>query len=89
MFSGTIDDTLAPSIEINAPADGHNEVHDGSSLEDDLRSLHHQDIPVEVFKERRNRVDEIVDKIIDAFTVKTEDRFIDTDEGILSNEERT
>ena len=74
---------MLPSIWIN----DDKEEEDGSSLEDVLRALHHQDVPVEVTKERRNRVDEIADKIIDAFTIKTEDRFIDTDEGILSNED--
>ena len=33
-----------------------------------------------------NGFDEIADKIIDAFTIKTADRFIDSEEGIMSNE---
>ena len=53
MSSGTINEISVLSIKIDAPADDHNEVRDGSSLEDDSRSLHHEDVPVEVSKERR------------------------------------
>ena len=37
--------------------------------------------------ENNNGFDEIADKIIDAFTIKTADRFIDSEEGIMSNED--
>ena len=41
MSSGTIYEISVPSIEVSAPADGHNEVRDGSSLEDDSISFLH------------------------------------------------
>ena len=46
-----------------------------------------EEVPVEVSTESTKGFDEIADKVIDAFTIKTADRFIDSDEGIISNED--
>ena len=91
MSTGTINDvdveTLVPSIRINGP--GEDEDDGSSSLKDSLRFINKIPLkaPVEVSTERRNRFDEIADKIINAFTIKTEDRFIDSDEGIMSKKD--
>ena len=64
-----------------------NEELDGSSLKDNSRFQNEEEVPVEVSTENSNRLEEIADKIIDAFTIKTADRFIDSEEGIMSNED--
>ena len=80
-------ETFVPSIWINAPEKNCNEEHNGSSLKDDLRFQYEEELPAEVSIESTKGFDEIADKVIDAFTIKTADRFIDSDEGIISNED--
>ena len=63
-----------------------NEDLDGSSLKDNSRFQYEEEVPVEFSTKNTNGFDEIADKIIDAFTIKTADRFIDSEEGIMSNE---
>lgn len=63
-----------------------NEEHDGSSLKDNSEIQYEEEVPVEFSTKNTNGFDEIADKIIDAFTIKTADRFIDSEEGIMSNE---
>ena len=83
MSNGTISDiSMVPSVE--ETGEDSNEVRDGSSLQDGLG------VPGEVLKENRNRFDrfdEIADIIINAFTIRKRERFINSEQGILSNEE--